>query len=56
MIYYILAAFAGAILALSIYIILRKSMLKGRKEENIRKKDIEAENNKKKKKIQQNEK
>ena len=56
MIYYILAAFAGAILALSIYIILRKSMLKGRKEEIIRKAEIEAENIKKEKIFQAKEK
>ena len=56
MIYYILAAFAGAILALSIYIILRKSMLKGRKEEIIRKAEIEAENIKKEKIFQVKEK
>ena len=56
MIYYILAAFAGAILALSIYIVLRKSMLKGRKEEIIRKAEIEAENIKKEKIFQAKEK
>lgn len=56
MIYYILAAFAGAILALCIYIVLRKSMLKGRKEEIIRKAEIEAENIKKEKIFQAKEK
>ena len=42
-IYYIIAAAAGAILALGCYIIVKKIMLNGKKEEILEKAELEAE-------------
>ncbi|MCI7513961.1 MAG: ribonuclease Y [Bacteroidales bacterium] len=56
MIFYIISAAAGAILALAIYIVVRRIVLKGRKEEIIQKAEIEAEGIKKEKIFQAKEK
>ena len=55
-IFYIISAAAGAILALAIYIVVRRIVLKGRKEEIIQKAEIEAEGIKKEKIFQAKEK
>ena len=47
---------AGAVLALTIYILVRRSILKGRKDEIIKKAELEAENIKKEKILQAKEK
>ena len=47
--YYIIAAVAGAVIALSAYIVIRKYTLNGKKDEIIRKAEIEGENIKKEK-------
>ena len=54
--FYILAVLAGAVLALCIYIPVRKMILKGQKEDIIRKAEIDAENIKKEKIFQAKEK
>ena len=41
--YYILAAIAGAVIALAVYILVRKMILNGQKEEIIEKAQLEAE-------------
>ncbi|MGM9736699.1 MAG: ribonuclease Y [Candidatus Cryptobacteroides sp.] len=56
MLYYILSAVLGAIVALGIYIIVRRILLKGQKEEIIKKAEIEAEGIKKEKVFQAKEK
>ncbi len=55
-IFYIIAAVAGAVLALGINTVIRKYTLKGKKEEIIRKAEIEGENIKKEKIFQAKEK
>ena len=50
--FYLMAAFAGAAIALAVYIIVRKSILKGRSENIITKAETEAENIKKDKMLQ----
>ena len=55
-IYYIIAAAAGAILALSCYIIVKKIMLNGKKEEILEKAELEAEKIKQEKIFQAKEK
>lgn len=54
--YYLIAAVVGAACSLSVYIYVRKLMLKGRKEEIIEKAELEAENIKKEKIFQAKEK
>ena len=54
--YYIIAAVAGAVIALSAYIVIRKYTLNGKKDEIIRKAEIEGENIKKEKIFQAKEK
>lgn len=54
--FYILSALAGAAIALGVYICVRRSILKGRKEEILEKAEIEAENIKKEKIFQAKEK
>ncbi len=54
--YLLIGAIAGAILALGIYIVLHKRALKGKKEEILEKAEIEAENIKKEKILQAKEK
>ena len=53
---YILCAVCGAVVALVSYILIRKMLLKGQKEEIIRNAEIEAENIKKEKIFQAKEK
>ena len=55
-IYYIIAAAAGAILALGCYIIVKKIMLNGKKEEILEKAELEAEKIKQEKIFQAKEK
>lgn len=55
-IFYIISAVAGAVFALAIYIVVRRIVLKGRKEEIIQKAEIEAEGIKKEKIFQAKEK
>ena len=54
--YYILSAVSGAVAALCVYIIVRKILLKGQKEDIIRKAELEAENIRKEKIFQAKEK
>ncbi|MGM9747754.1 MAG: Rnase Y domain-containing protein, partial [Candidatus Cryptobacteroides sp.] len=54
--YYILAAIGGAVVALAIYMIIRKVVLKGKKEQILMKAELEAENIKKEKILQAKEK
>ena len=54
--YYILAAIGGAVVALAIYMIIRKMVLKGKKEQILMKAELEAENIKKEKILQAKEK
>ena len=54
--YYILCAALGAITALATYIVIRKMLLKGQKEEIIKKAELEAESIKKEKIFQAKEK
>ena len=54
--FYVLAAFIGAAIALSTYIVVRKLLLNGRKEEIIQKAEMEAEKIKSEKIIQAKEK
>ena len=55
-IYYILSAFGGALLALAIYLVTRRIIMKGRRDEIIEKAELEAENIKKEKILQAKEK
>ena len=55
-IYYILSAFGGALLALAIYVVTRRIILKGRRDEIIEKAELEGENIKKEKILQAKEK
>ncbi len=54
--YYILAAIAGAVIALAVYILVRKMILNGQKEEIIEKAQLEAEKIKQEKIFQAKEK
>ncbi|MCX4334778.1 MAG: ribonuclease Y [Bacteroidales bacterium] len=56
MLYYILAAIAGAVIALAVYILVRKMILNGQKEEIIEKAQLEAEKIKQEKIFQAKEK
>ena len=55
-VYYILSAFGGALLALAIYLVTRRIIMKGRRDEIIEKAELEAENIKKEKILQAKEK
>ena len=55
-VFYILSAVVGAVLALGTYIFVRKILLKGQKEEIIKKAELEAESIKKEKIFQAKEK
>ena len=55
-IYYILSAFGGALLALTIYLVTKRIIMKGRRDEIIEKAELEAENIKKEKILQAKEK
>ncbi len=54
--YYVLAALGGAVLALAIYILVRKALLKGRRDAILEKAELEGENIKQKKILQAKEK
>ncbi len=56
MLYYILSAIAGAIVALAVYIIIRKASLKGRRDNLLQKAELEAESIKQQKILQAKEK
>ena len=56
MLYYILSAGAGAIVALAVYIVIRKASLKGRRDNLLQKAELEAENIKQQKILQAKEK
>ena len=56
MLYYILSAVAGAIVALAVYIVIRKASLKGRRDNLLQKAELEAENIKQQKILQAKEK